>query len=552
MKAPAGAPEPASASSPKPGSAIPTLEERSFSLRSASGKRVYPRVALPIKVEIDGEPYRASDWSLGGLCLESSSLALAVGDVRQARLAFSLPGFTATINATLKVVWRSGSQCGVRYIDISTETARIISDLVDLYLTGKVLDLGGLAAEGRGAAEDLPGQGASWIDSGFDLLRRARTALLLATCFVLLAVVALYVISSRLTVYSDYAAVAGISEVLRAPEAGFLRGKPLELGTDVRAGEPMVELTPAVPPQVRMDIKQKVRVLQVQIAEQQANLDAAQRGFQNFIATAQTNLDTATLERRTLEEIVAAHQRNLARFDALAQEGWISHIVADQELIALLSDQRNLDEAVSTEATARRAVDDANDGRFSSDGRSTQLSPANIQYMLAGLQAQRDALLAQAKELEAPLTITAPCNCSVTSVESPPNSFVAAGAQIAGLTEASSGRSQVDALVTNNRLAFLAVGDRVSVYMTDRRADVGGRIVSINHSPANTGRAGLPDSLRTLADYGLVTIDLDRDVQNARVGVPALLSAHVSIDAFLRDIPGFNWMFGRRDSASET
>lgn len=553
MDAGSTTPDQASAYPPEPRAdkpKRPSLDDRTLSLQSASGKRVHPRIGLPIRVEIAGETYRASDWSLGGLRLQSPNLALTVGEVRQARLLFTLPGFTATLEATLKVVWRSDAECGIRYIDISTDTARVISELVDLYATGRLRSMGGLAGGGTTPPPETKDDGA-WLDTALELWHRFRTAALLALCCGLLLLLALYVIASRLTIYSDYAAVAGPAAMLRAPQAGILHGAPLAVGSAIKAGTVIAELAPVVPPQTRLDITQKLRVLDVQIAEQARTLASAQQGFQNFVATAQAALTSATEQRRTLEQIVAAHQRNFARINRLAQQGWLSYIQSDQQLIAMLADQRNLEAARSAEADAANRLADARAGRFTSDGRSTQLSPANMQANLAALQAERSALQGQEKKLAAPLPITAPCTCSVTSLLAPMGSFVSAGAEIAGLVGLDARRHQVDALVPNNRIDFLSVGERVRVYLTDRKAEVRGTIAAINHNAANTGRAGLPDTLRTLGSYGLVTVDLAPGIKPARVGVPALLEASVSIHNVLRNIPGLGWLFGNDATATQ-
>lgn len=127
----------------------------------------------------------------------------------------------------------------------------------------------------------------------------------------------------------------------------------------------------------------------------------------------------------------------------------------------------------------------------------------------------------------------------------PSGTAVLAGDVLLGLAaEGSAAPLEVDALVPSTRIPFLALGQRVGVRLAGARDVTTGRIIALNHNPENTGRIGLPDNLRSLRIYGLVTVALDAPPAEggSAIGTPALLQAPISLRMLLLNLPGFAWM----------
>jgi hypothetical protein len=103
-------------------------------------------------------------------------------------------------------------------------------------------------------------------------------------------------------------------------------------------------------------------------------------------------------------------------------------------------------------------------------------------------------------------------------------------------------RFEVDTLVPSTRMPFLMQGQAVTVRLAGAQSPTPGRITALNLNPENTGRIGLPDNLRSLRIYGLVTVTLDEQPPEAAIGLPALLQAPISFRMLLLNLPGFAWI----------
>ena len=145
--------------------------------------------------------------------------------------------------------------------------------------------------------------------------------------------------------------------------------------------------------------------------------------------------------------------------------------------------------------------------------------------------------------LSASTPLVSPCDCTVATIVAPDQTFVQVGNPIANLAVIRKGDTQVDALVPSGLMSFLRSGQAIRVFLSDRTEAVTGALTALNYNPVNTGRVGLPDTLRTLNNYGLITVTL-HDVGDIPVGTPAVINASVSPTMLLRNVPGFNTLFG--------
>lgn len=117
--------------------------------------RQHSRVPLPIRIQIGGAHFLATDWSVGGFRLEASHHLFSVGQVTQASVAFHLVGSDITLDLTTKVVWNvGGTTYGLRLVDVPDTDATIIDSLVNRYLSG---DLTGRADAARAAQSGVAG-----------------------------------------------------------------------------------------------------------------------------------------------------------------------------------------------------------------------------------------------------------------------------------------------------------------------------------------------------------------------------------------------------------
>lgn len=516
-------------------------------LVSASGKRMAPRVEIPLAVEFGAGDRRATrDWSVTGFSLRDDGVTSTLGAIHPVRLHFGLSGCEVAVDVDAKVSWMANGQArGFRFVGLDADKARIVDHFLQTGLEGDAAVVGGLPVTHRpNHAARVPGPVRAWTRGA---AQAGKLALLAGT--VLLG--AGFVLSRLLTVTADYAAVSADLQQVHAPEAGYLRSDLLAVGTHLRAGQPIGALQPVATPQARLATETEIAALQATLDQQNAALDQARTGFATFLRASRTGLAEASAGRAMLEQQVAAEAKVYGRFVAMKAKGVVAEERVDQEQQVLLTLQRTLATARDLESAARQKLANADEGLYASDGRSTQKSPADLQQEARVTEATIARLKATLAALDQPLTIASPCDCTVTALAATPGAYVAAGAHLADLARDGDGTSSVDALVQTPRLGLVRRGQAVTVYLADRRDGVTGHVTAINFNPANTGRTGLPPSLRTLDDYGLMRVSLDAGQAGAVTGLPATVMAPIDWRALAATVPAAAWAQGVLDGAAD-
>jgi multidrug resistance efflux pump len=507
------------------------------SLVSASGKRMHSRVDLPLTIGFaDGRFREAADWSISGFSLGDGSFVATEGSIHRVDLLVPLADCTVTVEADAKVTRISGPYArGFRFVGLSPERARIIDHFIQSGVDGDAAVIGGLPVAHGGSGEGPPRRRGKLIRN----VAQATTLLLLAAA---VSGGAALVASRYLTVTADYAAVAGNLQQLHAPQAGYLVADGLAVGTRVRAGERIGAIQPIAGPQARLSTETQIAALQAGLEQQKLALEQARAGFATFLQTSRTDFVEALANRQMLETQVASENKTYGRLASLKAKDVVGQQRLDQEQQVLLNLQRSLSDARNAEETTRQKLANAEAGRFASDGRTTQKSPADLQHDVDATEATIRQLQTVLAGLDAPLPIASPCDCTVAAVAATPGSYVLSGARIADLVEdGQDGATTVDALVQNPRLNLVRQGQEVMVYLADRPDGVSGHVVNVNFNPGDSGRTGLPATLRTLDDYGLMTVRLDALNGNPPVGLPASIMAPVSWATFAASVPGLRW-----------
>ena len=514
----------------------------SLSLVSSSGKRMFPRVDQPLAVEFDtGERFQASDWSVAGFSLSDEGFASAKGAVHRVWLSIGLTDCNIVVEADAKVSWMSGGGArGFRFVGLSSDKARILDHFIESGIEGEAAVVGGLALQPRVASPAHDRTNAGLIRAAHNVKQALKLLLLIG------AVLAggVFVVARLLTVTTDYAAVAADLQQLHAPESGYLRGGAIEVGTHLRVGQRIGSIEPVATPQARLSTETQIAALQTSLDQQNAALDQAKAGFETFRQSARTDLEEAVSGRKMLEAQVAAENKVYLRYVALQQKGIVAEQRTDEEQQVLLTLQRSLATARDAEVAMRQKRDNAEAGRFSSDGRSTQKSPADLQQEARTTEATILRLKSMLSALDEPLPILSPCDCTVSALSATPGSFVASGAAIAELAQDGRGHVSIDALVQNPRLNLVRQDQTVTVYLADRPEGVAGHVTGVNFNPTNTGRTGLPTALKTLDDYGVMTVELDAPMGRLPSGLPATVSAPITWTALSANLPALRWANG--------
>lgn len=505
-----------------------------LSFRSPSGKRIYPRVSLPAVVEIADEVYPLADVSLGGFALDGIGPAAQPDEPFRVTLRVGKRDLSLAIEATAKVRRvAAGAATSFQFIELSPDAALALDRLVAVWLSGS-----GSLADSISLSSLEPAAAAR------PQHRNARSILVIGAASLALVLAAGYVASSRLMVFSEFGAVSAPMSLVRAPQPGMLLLQAGASGTSTQPGEVLGELWPTLPPQVLAETDYQIQGLEGRLRQLQGELTQGEAGFTAFRAQAESELAATTETRRLLERQAAAQERLYNRLAGLARQGFVSGTRADQEEINLMNQRRTLAEAMAAENAARILVGEARAGRFRSDGRPTARSPEEVRRELTAVTAALDETRATVRRLRAPVPLVSPCLCRVVQIAVPSGTAVVAGDVLLGLAE-NGGRTavEVDALIPSGRMPFLRLGQAATVWLAGADDATTGRITALNHNPENTGRIGLPDNLRSLRSYGLVTLTLDvQPPAGIATGLPALLQAPISLRMLLLNLPGFAWL----------
>ncbi len=500
---------------------------------------MFPRVAHPLAVEFDtGERYQARDWSIAGFSLSDGSFSSTTGAVHRVWLYVGLADCNIVVEADAKVSWISGEGAsGFRFIGLTSDKARILEHFIESGMEGEAVVVGGLSLQPRGKNLEPSRANAGLLGVAHNVKQAIK--LLVLTGTVLAG--GLYVAARLFTVTTDYAAVAADLHQLHAPVSGYLRSDMIALGTHLLAGQRIGLIEPIATPQERLSTETQIAALQTNLDQQNAALDQSKAGFKTFRQAARTDFDEAVSGRMMLEAQVAAENKVYLRYVALQQKGIVAEQRTDEEQQVLLTLQRSLATARDAEVAMRQKLDNAEAGRFSSDGRSTQKAPADLQQEARTTEATILRLKSMLSALDEPLPILSPCDCTVAAISATPGSFVASGAAIGDLAQDGHGHVAIDALVQNARLNFVRQDQDVTVYLADRPEALTGHVTGINFNPTSTGRTGLPTSLKTLDDYGVMTVQISEPMERLPSGLPATISAPITWTAFSANLPAFHW-----------
>ena len=216
---------------------------------SRSGRRRRARVSMPILAEIDGCFYQSVDWSSGGFALDGDGPATPVGSEHRIKLHFELNGERYFAEVTARVVRTRGhSARAFEFVDDASGETAMLENVAKLWLTQGTGDSNAVvpvhvptaaypAAQPRTVLAPqhlaMPTPAPVLLKVGAKF--RYYGAIVLGAG-VVVAVLG-YLVASRTTVYSDYAAVTGDLQVVRAAVDGLLQDSALRTGAVVQAGQ---------------------------------------------------------------------------------------------------------------------------------------------------------------------------------------------------------------------------------------------------------------------------------------------------------------------------
>lgn len=513
------------------------------SFRSPTGKRMHPRAKILAETEFNGTTFPIVDLSVGGFAFLKLGPQAKLGDPVKGLIHIGGRDLRMTVEITARVV-RSDKDCAtaVQFIDLPIHSANAIDWLVEAWLNGQTDRPPPLMSPMLAPPMDA--------SERFDRQQIQSTLLLIAGALVAIVLLST-IVSNRLVIQSDFAAVSAPLRQLRAPQDGVLSLDIEKLGTLVYRDQLIGRLQPIVAPNTYIQMQPQIQFLQNQVTALQNELADASANVGNFRNQAEANLVAASQSRQLIDKQVKAQDRLFQRLKGLAANGLVATTRVDQEEVLLMTRSSELAQAIAAENAARLAVKQGQAGKFLADGRPVARSPRDVRRELAATRASLAETQSVMTRIANPLPLLSPCECVLAQLAAATGTALAAGDPIASLAvQPQEGTAEVDALVPANRLTFLRTGQEVRVFVGGQSETVSGRILSINYNPANAGRIGLPAALSTQRAYGLVTVSIAKTSVVVPTGMPAVIEAPIELQTLLTNIPGWSRIFGRNVGVS--
>lgn len=497
------------------------------------------RIRMPAAAIIGGVRYQVHDWGLDGFSLDGSMPRGRLGDRCDVTLQLMFDAFRLTFELSARVGRvADGGACEFSFAGLSPDHADAIRHVIDGWLAGEASPFGTVTAA---VAPDAaaPRRGTEAARDRYSRLYRLTAGL--AVCILVLAVLGMAAINRILNVPSQYAAVAADLTQVRAEQDGVLADAQVAAGQRVKKGMLLGYLHPAVSSQEREAMATQAVVVTARLQQERSALNDANSGFSNFKSVASTSYKSAKDAQLALDREVQTQASIVERYRGLAREGYVARLQADQQEETLHDLERQRAAAAANEEAARQSLANADSGIYGADGHLTQRTPSQIHAAIAELEAQQRQLTQQLSAMDTNLPVNAPCDCMVMAVHAANGQFVAKNGPIFDLGLQKDNRFEIDALVPANAVNALKVGNEARVLLADRKASVVGRIARINLNAANSGRIGLPDGLRSLDLYALVTVSIEAPgpvAVNESAGTPATVDFPIGIVTFARSIVG--------------
>ncbi len=498
---------------------------------SQTGQRMYPRIEMPLRVELLGQQYETTDWSLGGFGLGDGAPCLELGSVQTAELLLSFPCFESRMSVMVKVVRvEEGEGRGFQFIDMTSQRAEILSYIIDRHLSGETIlmpEMMEMGEVGRIVFSQKSTQRLQTLSSAL------RLSLVVAGVLIFATIGLSIIVSSFLTVRSEYASVASSRTLIRAPFSGFVEGAEIDPQSPVERGALLFTISPPVKPQAIVSLEQDIVLMQQRIDILQSELSDAELAFDAWRSKLSVQKEATEAQVVYLSQTVDANQRVYDRLQKLREQGIATALRLDEAEVRLRQSQNELSAKQSALKTINFELDAAKQGLYVDNADKTRKSPNELRREISESKNLLSGKQVTLNSLEEQFVVRSPCHCLVETTSIKLGEFVERGDIVYTLGDANQSVAEVDALVPISRVKFLRKGAAAQVVLADSTEEIIGHVTDVNYNPMNTGRTGLPDQLRTMGRYALVTIALQSSEQTPLSGLPAVATMRISLGDLL-------------------
>jgi multidrug resistance efflux pump len=476
--------------------------------KRAGGRRRHPRVTIPLRVEIAGATYDASNWSIDGICIQSLP-EIKIGEIIYPKLSLQFDSVTLTFPTSAKLVWSSNGKSGFQLSKLESDQAAVLHRVIEDHLTNQFQQIDEFFEVARISG---PKSASKW-----KFKRGLRLSVACMLFFGALGASFTVLSSMIFTQKSRLAAVATSGTVMRATTNGIYTGPPLSRGTIVGNGDRIGKISNPDLMVRTAALASALNTAILEIERQKTRLAELKGTTAAFKTMTEARLGTLKTKADGLKKQMEIYENLIDRRESLVPKGFLAQNTVDAQKIIQKTDEAALWQTEADILFAKMQDDMAKAGMISLSETGTFESERTMMLRVAQAEATVNATQAELTALEEAMTLYSPCHCELLTVNVWPGDTVMLGTRLYTLRELGQ-PSKVGALIPTEKVDGLIIGSRATVVLSTGNI-VKGEVERISFD-IEPHLVGLPDDLIT-ADrrFAIAVVALDAPVQ-VPIGTP--------------------------------
>lgn len=306
--------------------------------REKPSLRRHHRVSAPLTITVDGIPYQADDWSLGGFALSAWTRDdLVEGSEFLCSLTLPFQGFQISFEAKAGVVRvRHDVQIlAARFVELGERQHELLSHFTEELMRGAMSPVGDTILRIDSPVTPVSTEPDPNPPEALPFRRRTPTALIMSALyltagFALLVYFTFTLYANFFSLEVDSAVVAAPVEKIVSGTDGLIRRVAVREGELVAAGTPLIELADTgLEEQIELG-KVSIDRARVQLETKNKELEAERERLEDYRFVNMNKIREIRANLVALRERRAVAARNLERFTALGSTQVLAEAAVDQ------------------------------------------------------------------------------------------------------------------------------------------------------------------------------------------------------------------------------
>lgn len=509
--------------------------------RERPDQRRHHRVTAPFYITLNGEDYRAADWSLGGFRIEGVRGPLPnAGAILELSVALPFQGFNVSFTAKAEVVRNNPGRglLACQWSELGEREAELMQHFIEELVRGSMMDV-----QDTIQRIDVPVTPAS-LDpkskpTGGVPVRRLPVKTIVMTA--IYSVIGLVIFSyAAILGYSNFyrmevqtAVIAAPIEQIPATSDGRVVWTTKKPGDSVEPGDVLIDV-------VDNAIERDLEIAAIAVNEKRANLTFLKRRLDDerermagYHTVDTKNIEQVRLDIQSAEAQVLAAEQHYARLAILHRKG-LSTDAKLEDAEKLVATMRKTLESKRVEFESRTKLSGQTDGRYHYTGQTMVGEVAQLEAQVALAEHETRLVQDRLKALEnhrARLAARAPFAGTLLELPHVDRGTVKRGDIVAVVEQRK--QRHVLAYLTQDEVLKIGLGDETLLYVPALGETLKGRIEHIDRTSGFVKEQGLAQgpgyrwrgATDRSAKVTIAFVDAKRvaDVDRYRAGLPAVV-----------------------------